>query len=458
MKKFILAGAALLLSGCFHNIVTEEPVNEGLLVADGLKSEPALDVEFEPGTGRSIFAWTSVTGSAASAVSIAAVNEAGRIVWQASPVANETRGPLQFEARVAVSSANVFASWDEYLLGSYSLNAAVLNAYGAQLPAKARVHGISKVTREKNVMVAAEEDSAALAWQDYDPVVNTTYVGISEIGPSGLRWTRVLGDKSANERYLDPALASARSGGVLAAFRHLHNGDKGVVVRRFNSDGASWDDDVQASDEPSYKANPQLAENGLGGAFVVWEDGRNGSTDLYAQHISSSGAVLWNHGGIPVATGGGNHWNPVVVPDGGGSFYCAWIDDNMGSKWELKVQRMDRDGTALWGPNGLTVCESDNKQSLPSIVSDGGGGCVVVWNEARGGTLNIIAQRFDPDGKPLWNEYGVPVVNPGADHIRPHMAADQNGGFVVGWKQQDPAKKWRIKAQRLDKDGVPLWK
>jgi hypothetical protein len=433
-------------------------VNRGLLVANGLKDEPAFDVGFEPGTGRAVFAWTSVTGSTDSAVSITAVDETGLTVWTSSPMATETSGPLQFEARLAVSSTGVFASWDEYLLGSFSLNAAALDADGVQLPMKARVHGISKVNRAKNVMIAAEGDSAALAWEDYDPAVNTTYVGVSEVGPKGLRWTRILGDRDGNERYLDPVLAATGSDGVMAAFRHLHNGDKGIMVRKFGADGATWDDDVQASDAISYKANPQLADNGLGGAFVVWEDGRNGTSDLYAQHISSSGVVLWNPGGIPVAISEGNHWNPVVVPDGGGSFYCAWIDDNKGSKWELKVQRMDRNGTPEWGPGGLTVCESENKQSLPSIVSDGEGGCVVVWNEARDGTLNIFAQRLNPDGERLWDEDGVPVVSPGADHISPRMAADGEGGFVVAWKQQDPAKKWRIKAQRLDEGGVPLWK
>ena len=456
MKKFILAGAALFLSGCFH-IFHKEPVNRGLLVAEGLADEPAFDLEYEPGTGRSIFAWTSVTGSASSMVSIAAMDETGEVAWRASPRAAET-GPLQFEARVAVASSTVYASWDEALAGAFSLNAAALDADGAQLPLKARIHGLSRANRDKNVIIAAEGNAAALAWEDYDPAANTTYVGVSEVGPGGLRWTRILGDKDGNERYLDPTLAAAGTDGVLAAFRHLHNGDKGIVVRRFNADGSSWADDVQASDAVSYKSNPQLADDGLGGAFVVWEDGRNGSINLYAQHLSSSGDVLWEMGGMPVSVAAGNSWNPVVTPDGGGSFYCAWIDDNKGSKWELKAQRVSRDGTPMWGASGLTVCESQNKQSMPSIVPDGEGGCVLVWNEARDGTLNIFAQRLDPDGELLWDEGGVPVVNPGADHIRPHMVADQDGGFVVAWKQQDRSNKWRIRAQRLDEDGAPLWR
>jgi len=458
MKRLIFAAAPLLFGGCFHNIVVDNPVNRGLLVAGGLAQEPAFDVAFDQDSGLSIFSWTSVTGSTASAVAVAAMDDSGRTVWRAAPMAAETRDPLQFEARVAVASSSVYASWDEYLLGSYSLAASAFDADGNPRPMKPRIHGISRVNRGKNVMIPAEGDSAALAWEDYDPAVKATYVGISELGPGGVRWTRILGDRDEGERYMNPVLAAAGTDGVVAAFRLLHNGDKGIVVRRFNADGTSWDDDVQASDALSYKSNPQIADNGMGGAFVVWEDGRNGSVNLYAQHISSSGAVLWDPGGIPVSVTEGNHWNPVVTPDGGGSFYCAWIDDNKGSKWELKVQRMDRDGTPTWGPEGLTVCESENKQSMPSIVSDGEGGCVIVWNEARDGTLNVFAQRFDPDGNMMWGEGGVPVVSPGADHILPTMVADGNGGFVVAWKQQDAAKQWRIKAQRFNEIGVPLWK
>ena len=233
MRKLFVIAAGLALGGCFKNVAPPEPENYGLLVADGLTEEPAFDVEYERGSGRSIFSWTSVTGSSTSVVTIAAVEQDGRIIWKASPMATETRGPLQYEARVAVSSANVYASWDEYLLGSFSLNGAVLSADGVQLPMKARVHKISRVNRDKNVMIAAEGNSAALAWEDYDPVVNTTYIGVAELGPGGLRWVRLLGGKEEGERYLDPVLAATRGGGLVAAYRHLHNGDnRGAQVQR----------------------------------------------------------------------------------------------------------------------------------------------------------------------------------------------------------------------------------
>lgn len=70
------------MSGCFHSVLVNAPVNRGLLVADGLAGEPAFDVEYEPGTGRSVFSWTSVTGSTTSVVSIAALDGDGVPLWK----------------------------------------------------------------------------------------------------------------------------------------------------------------------------------------------------------------------------------------------------------------------------------------------------------------------------------------------------------------------------------------
>ena len=49
------------------------------------------------------------------------------------------------------------------------------------------------------------------------------------------------------------------------------------------------------------KIAEDLASDGLGGAFVVWEDNRNSfSTDLdiYAQYVDKDGAAQWTDGGL----------------------------------------------------------------------------------------------------------------------------------------------------------------
>ncbi len=456
IRLSLLIVAAGLLAGCAGGR-TAAVRHIRTPVAEGLRTEPDFDLEHDPGTDRSFFSWTSVSGSGASSVSLLCVDAVGRKLWRAAPAMARGGAGREFEARIAASSTSIFTVWDEVAGGSITLNAEAFGMNGSTLPLKDRIYGLSRVSRGSNVIIPLPGGAAAAAWEDLDPKFDTTYVGVAELGPGGVRWQRIMGDRSRGERYMAPVVAPSDDGGVLAAFRLIDNGDRGIVVRKFSADGSAWPIDVQASDAFGYKSSAQITSNGRGGAYVVWEDGRNGNIDLYAQQISSAGAVLWRSDGVPLAVTDGNSWNPAIAPDGKGGFFCAWIDDNQGSQWQLKIQRLGPAGRPLWGADAVTVCPSDNRQSVPSLVPDGSGGAIVVWDEDRYGPLDIFAQRFSADGARLWPAGGAHVDNSGRDHLFPQVEPDGKGGFLVAWKEK-AAGKWAVMAQRLDASGTRVWK
>src|SRR4029077_13613244 len=45
----------------------------------------------------------------------------------------------------------------------------------------------------------------------------------------------------------------------------------------------------------------RVASDGQGGAFVAWQDYRRGEYDIFAQHLSATGAPLWTYNGIPIS-------------------------------------------------------------------------------------------------------------------------------------------------------------
>src|SRR5262245_57928113 len=50
-----------------------------------------------------------------------------------------------------------------------------------------------------------------------------------------------------------------------------------------------------------------VASDGTGGAFLAWQDYRNGATsDIYAQHVLATGAVTGPANGVPVCTAANN--------------------------------------------------------------------------------------------------------------------------------------------------------
>src|SRR5262245_22576629 len=68
--------------------------------------------------------------------------------------------------------------------------------------------------------------------------------------------------------------------------------------------------------------------DGKGGAYIVFDDNRAGSHDIYVQRLTASGSVApgWPATGLAVCTAVDIQMVPVAVADGGGGVYVAWDD------------------------------------------------------------------------------------------------------------------------------------
>ena len=65
-----------------------------------------------------------------------------------------------------------------------------------------------------------------------------------------------------------------------------------------------------------------------GGCFIVWRDERSGDADLYAQHITASGAIAagWTANGRAVVIAPGTQDQPTLAPVLTGRVIVAWRD------------------------------------------------------------------------------------------------------------------------------------
>jgi hypothetical protein len=92
-----------------------------------------------------------------------------------------------------------------------------------------------------------------------------------------------------------------------------------------------------------------MLEDGLGGAFIVWDDARSpGSTtdnSLYSQYINSAGVIQYPVDGLLVANATGNQRTPVIISDGSGGFITAWIDSRTSTNGEIYAARVNANGT-----------------------------------------------------------------------------------------------------------------
>jgi Concanavalin A-like lectin/glucanases superfamily len=263
----------------------------------------------------------------------------------------------------------------------------------------------------------------------------------------------------------NPAITSDGAGGAIIAWESrnaLNNND--VYAQRIGADGlVKWTPNgVPISAAILDQNRPSIASDGAGGAYITWQDHRNGinNSDIYAQHVDAAGVSLWTLNGIPVAAAPGRQQSPIVINDGVGGALITW-DDSRNGQADIYAQRIDATGSIHpgWIPNGVKLSNGPEHDLLPVLVSDGAGGAIVAWVSSQFFPFNRIrAQHIAGNGAVLWSPAGVPLTTLfNVDQVMPTIAGDGAGGAVVVWIDLREGVDYRVIAQRIDPAGAVQW-
>jgi len=256
------------------------------------------------------------------------------------------------------------------------------------------------------------------------------------------------------------------------------------------------------------QTKPALASDGTGGAFIAWVDGRNADDDIYVQHVDVHGVPLWTANGSPASGPGAHESNPLVVSDGTGGAILAWYRQSFyrnvfvgrvnaagilqwttqitsnynqdhlalasdgfggavvlwqdarvgGNGYDIYAQRVNPSGAAQWGVGGVAVCMAANNQNNPKAVPDGTGGAIIVWGDERRYIFSdIYAQRMNGAGMPQWTVDGIALAPVSYYRENPAIVADGAGGVVIAWQDERNTGLDDIYVQRLNVSGVAQW-
>jgi hypothetical protein len=158
---------------------------------------------------------------------------------------------------------------------------------------------------------------------------------------------------------------------------------------------------------------------------------------------------------------------PFITTDGNGGAIIAWHSDFY---WhDIVAQKVDSTGYLVWPEHDIVVCNAQLNQVIQDIVSDGKGGAYIVWKDHRRAVRPDIAyqdssdvylQHIDINGQILLQENGLRISN-GLDYAhQSKMAADDSGGVVIAWINQDELLSNRniaVFIQRISSNGEFLW-
>ena len=175
----------------------------------------------------------------------------------------------------------------------------------------------------------------------------------------------------------------------------------------------------------------------------------------------------WTRSGAPIADPvqantftADDQRNPRVAAGRDGSFLVVWRSEEPGpdpadpsGHW-VRGRKFDATGAPVAGEayvNALNAAISGGAVR-PDVAALAGGGYVVVWKSAAGGTdpgIGILARRLSAEGVPQGSPFQVNVEE-ALTQDYPSVATLADGGFVVVWTVPGVA------IRRFAADGTPL--
>jgi hypothetical protein len=242
-------------------------------------------------------------------------------------------------------------------------------------------------------------------------------------------------------------LASDGSGGVLMIWE---GEDYDIIAQRLDSNGVPlWGEGLLLSGGDNHRFDEyDIIGDGNGGAVAVWEQG----PCLYIQVIGASGGMA-SESGTTIRS----LYSPRIISDGSSGFFVFGTYSHA-----IYAQRLDTAGNVISQETNILVGQSD-KRIVYDIIADDSGGAVIVWGSGVVDKKdNLRAQRMNVDGTTLWGDNGIKVSNVlpywDNDFMLARIMPDEDGGYFISWAAgRNIHGRTASYVQRIDAEGNLLW-
>lgn len=293
-------------------------------------------------------------------------------------------------------------------------------------------------------MISDGLGGAIMTWQDNRGNTGFADIYAQRVNSSGtMLWTAngvSICNQAAAQR--GPKLVSDGSGGAFITWSDHRAGNYDIYTQRIASGGAvQWTTNgVATCTMASDQLKPDITTDGADGIIVVWHDFRS-TTDfnIYAQRQGPSGAIVWVVDGVVMNNNVAfDQIDAKIVSDGMGGAIMSWTDYRTGvaqGTADIYAQRVNSTGAVQWTATGVTICTAVGDQIKSQLVSDGNSGAYITWEDHRNsGNADIYAQRIASNAALTWSANGFAICTIGEDQLSPMILSNGNQGAIVVWQ------------------------
>ncbi len=416
------------------------------------KNDPIVASDMAGGV---IISWTENTEIYAQRLNSAGVPQWGE---QGIIVCDEA-SQQRFPSMISDGAGGAIIAWDDFRSGShYDIYAQKINSNGVSQWQEDGVVVCNESLQQTSPKIVTDGTAGAIVvWNDGRLDVGQDDIYAQRIDASGSPLWMPNGTALCNASYTQDSFdcISDGLGGVIVTWRddRDNTGNYDIYIQRINSTGdVKWADNGTAictADET--QKTPTICSDGSGGAIIAWNDERFSipNSDIYAQRINSTGAIKWADNGTIVCNADSSQLIPKIISSDTGGAIVVWADSR-NTETDIYAQKINSEGTTVWIPNGSVICNSENYQDEPRLVTDGARGAIVTWIDLRNTNDNdIYAQRVNTEGTTLWTANGSAIGNFDYDQSYQSIISSDVGGAFIAWQDSRDGGVWNIYAQKI---------
>jgi parallel beta-helix repeat protein len=215
-----------------------------------------------------------------------------------------------------------------------------------------------------------------------------------------------------------PATVWDIAGNIWAAWHAGPAGSRDIYVGKLAAGADNFGSSIQLTQSTADQCNPAIAIGSDNKLYVVWQDNRSRTWDIYVS-ISSDG-VSWS-AEKRVTDTNDNQVNPAIAVDTSNRAYIVWQDD----------RNVNQDIYIAASSNGFAtetvsqITSNITDQIEPAVAVDSSNTVYVVWTDARNGSSDIYGAASN---KGPWTN--VPIVNSTGNQSSPAIATESEGSIL----------------------------
>lgn len=224
-------------------------------------------------------------------------------------------------------------------------------------------------------MCSDNQGGIFLAWQNWESSLGRYGIYAQWVNSSGdIQWTAngetICYFSGFNGNRGIPEICSDGKGGAIITWDDTREWDPpDIYVQSINSTGdTQWTPNgIAIAAEAGNQEFVQICSDDDGGAIITWADFKDsGNGDIYAQRINSTGDIYWMINGSPVCMANESQLDPQISEDGFGGAIIVWLDFRNGINCDIYAQRINSTGDIQWMKKEVTN-GGDNGEEEPFI-------------------------------------------------------------------------------------------